>query len=377
MKKVGLYIHIPFCASKCKYCSFNSYANLNHLHTNYLVAILKEIEQKSNKNDFEIDTIFIGGGTPSILPNGFIKRLMKTIKDNFIVLDNAEITIESNPNSITIEKAEEWKRAGINRVSVGLQSSNDEILKNIGRIHTKKDYISAMNILKNIGFNNINTDLMLGLPNQEEKDILDSIALVKEMGASHISYYSLILEEGTELFDLVEKEKIKLPDEEKTIKLYDLVLDNLEENGYKRYEVSNFAFEGYACKHNINCWQMREYLGIGAGANGYFKGIRYGNICNVQEYITKVIDGENFAEFEEKESDLELLEETIMLGLRQVKGISILELKQNFNYDILKEKEEEIKNFLNLEFIEIDNNFLKATNKGFYVLNRIILELVP
>ena len=171
MKKVGLYLHIPFCANKCKYCSFNSYANLDFLHTDYLLALIKEIEIKGSKKDFEIDTIFIGGGTPSILENGYISRIFEAIYKNFKVREDAEITIEANPNSITLEKAKEWKNAGINRVSVGLQSSSEKVLKAIGRVHTKKDYINAMRILKDVGFNSLNTDLMLGLPYQEKDDI--------------------------------------------------------------------------------------------------------------------------------------------------------------------------------------------------------------
>jgi len=377
MKKVGLYLHIPFCVKKCKYCSFNSYANLNFLHTDYLLALIKELELKSNKKDFLIDTIFIGGGTPSILENGFIKRIFEAIYDYFIIEKTAEITIEANPNSITLEKAKEWKNAGINRVSVGLQSSNEKVLKAIGRVHTKEDYIGAMKILKEVGFKNINTDLMLGLPYQEKDDISSSIELVKANGATHVSYYSLILEEGTPLFELVEKNQIEIPNEDKTLELYDFALKTLEENGYKRYEVSNFSKMGFECKHNINCWEMHEYLGIGAGANGYLNGVRYGNISNVKDYISKVITNENFLEFKEKENKIELLEESIMLGLRQTRGISIATLLKDYGFDILKEKQKEIENFINLSLIEINGDYLRATSKGFYVLNKLILELIP
>lgn len=377
MKKVGLYLHIPFCANKCKYCSFNSYANLDFLHTDYLLALIKEIEIKESKKDFEIDTIFIGGGTPSILENGYISRIFEAIYKNFKVREDAEITIEANPNSITLEKAKEWKNAGINRVSVGLQSSSEKVLKAIGRVHTKKDYINAMRILKDVGFNSLNTDLMLGLPYQEKDDIKNSIMLAKSLGATHISYYSLILEEGTPLFNLVENNEIELPSEDKTIKLYDFALKTLEENGYHRYEVSNFALKGFECRHNVNCWEMHEYLGIGAGANGYLNGIRYGNIANVQKYIENVVGGKNFLEFEEKEENGELLEEAIMLGLRQTKGISISNLKENYNFDILIEKSKEIENLRSLGLILIKDDYLKASEKGFYVLNKIILDLVP
>lgn len=376
MKKIGLYLHIPFCAKKCQYCSFNSYANLNHLHTDYLLALIKEIEQKSSK-DFEIDSIFIGGGTPSILKNGYISRIFEAIRQNFIVRKDAEITIEANPNSITFSKAKEWKNAGINRVSVGLQSASEKVLKTIGRIHSTNDYINVMNILKETGFININTDLMLGLPYQDESDIINSIELASSLGATHISYYSLILEEGTPLFELAQKNQIEIPSEDKTLNLYDLALKILEEKGYYRYEVSNFSKPGYECKHNMNCWSMHEYIGIGAGANGYFGGKRYGNVSNVLDYINKVELCENICEFEEKESKDELLEEALMLGLRKVSGISISKLKKDYNFDILKEKEKEIKEFLDLDLIEIKDGYISASNKGFYVLNKIILDLIP
>ena len=373
MKELGLYVHIPFCASKCKYCNFNSYAGCVHLAPDYLRELITEIVSYSNMaKSHRVTTIFIGGGTPSIMPSGAIATIIKIIKSNYEVVDNAEITIEANPNTITFDKAHEWFSCGINRVSVGLQSVNGHTLKVIGRTHTLGDYKNAIATLKQVGFENINTDIMLGLPGQKQSHVKSAINLIHKLGCTHVSAYALILEPDTPLYALVTGGLIKLPSETKTLNMYNFAYMYLHKLGYDRYEVSNFAYPGYECKHNLNTWSMVEYLGFGAGAHSYFKNERHSNYDDIQEYI----DAKLKVETSEKIDKQEKLEEYIMLGLRKVTGISLDQIKQQFGVDLRVEKAQNINNLLNFGLIKIDNNMLRATDYGFTLLNKVILELV-
>lgn len=375
MKKVGLYIHFPFCVSKCKYCNFNSYANKNEFQIQYFQALIKEMKLYSSE-EIEVDTIFIGGGTPSVMFDGCISTLMSEIRKNFHVLDNAEITIESNPNSITVSKVREWKECGINRVSVGLQTINTNSLKLIGRPHTKQDYINAIDIIKSFGINNINTDCLIGLPRQKLSNVKATLNLVSKLNCTHISVYSLILEEHTPLFDMVKNNEIKLPKEEKVLGMYKYAHEFLKSKGYERYEVSNFAKQGFECNHNLHTWQMHEYLGFGAGAHGFLGDIRYSNVCQIEEYIEKLNKNEKPLEYSEKIDNQEKFEETIMLGLRTKFGINLEQLKKEFGVDLLELKKSIINEFLSNNLIQIVNNHLIVTDEGLPVLNKIILELI-
>jgi len=375
MKNVGIYIHFPFCASKCLYCNFNSYSNKNDLQLKYFQSLLKEISQYSDKN-IGVDTIFIGGGTPSIMFDGCIATLLSEIRKNFNVLQDVEITIEANPNSITRVKAQEWKESGVNRVSVGLQSINNNLLKLIGRVHSKQDYIRAINDIQSVGITNINTDCLIGLPRQKQSDIKKTLALVNKLNCSHVSVYSLILEDDTPLHRLILDGNLKLPKEEKTLGMYNYAFKYLKENGYNRYEVSNFAKSGHECKHNLNTWKMHEYIGLGAGAHGYINGIRYSNVGAIEDYIRLINLNKKPIALEEKISRSEKFEETIMLGLRTKYGIDLNYINSEFKIDLLSKKKEQIEYLLSNQLIEIDKNILRVSDMGFSVLNKIILELV-
>ncbi len=377
MKEIGIYIHIPFCVTKCKYCDFNSYAGHERFFNQYVVAITKEISMNKDKyKDCEVSSIFIGGGTPSCVPQGVIATILAEIKNNYNILENAEITIECNPNSVTYSKALEWHMAGVNRVSVGLQTSKNNLLRLIGRTHNKQDYINAINIIKSVGFKNINTDLMLGLPKQKMSDVKKSIILAKAVGSRHISLYSLILEEKTQLFKEVETGVIKLPNEKKVVGM--MVQSNklLEQHGFKRYEVSNYSMLGFECKHNINCWKMIDYVGFGAGAHSYFENKRWSNLCGIEKYIKAMHNKGEAIEYIEKLNKEDLIEEYIMLGLRLVEGIDIEKLKEKTGFDLLKERKHELDQLIKLQLVNLSNNFLKATEQGFLFLNKIIEMLI-
>ena len=298
MKNIGIYIHIPFCKQKCYYCDFISYSKKDNLIEEYINAILEEIKDvaKGNKDDYEnrkddlflVKTIYIGGGTPSYINSKYIVKIVKLIKDEFKIAEDIEITLEVNPGTVNKEKLKDYYEIGINRLSIGLQSTNDELLKLIGRIHTYSEFEDAYNWARKVGFNNINADLIIGLPKQKIDDVEKSVKRLIELGLEHISVYSLILEEGTVLEKKVENKELELVSDDEERNMYWCAKKMLEENGYKHYEISNFAKNGYESKHNMDCWNQKEYIGFGVAAHSYTNNIRYSNIECVENYISNI-----------------------------------------------------------------------------------------
>ena len=377
MKKLGIYVHFPFCVSKCYYCDFNSCANMEKYEREYLSALLKEIQGYSlNVDNYEVDTVYIGGGTPSNMFAGAIKTTMLELRKIFKFIDKPEITIECNPNSVTYEKALEWKDSGVNRVSIGLQCANNNVLRAIGRIHTKDDYLEAVDNIRKAGIENINTDIMIGLPKEKQKDIDYTIKLAHRCGSNHISAYTLILEENTKLYDMVKSGQVTLPGEDRVLNHFDFACNYLEDLGYRRYEVSNFACPGYECKHNINTWRLEEYVGFGAGAHSYFQDKRFSNIRDMTRYMEIVERGESPVDYIENETRESLFEEYMMLGLRLTKGVSINYIKDRFKVDLLKDKANQIEKYLKLGFLKVKDGYIYVTYDGMKVLNQIILDLV-
>ncbi len=376
MKELGLYIHIPFCKSKCSYCNFNSYPNCDEYQPEYLKALLKEIEGYKEKiKDHIVTTIYIGGGTPSNFLSGGISSIMQKVRECFTLSSSPEISIEANPNTITYERILEWKNAGINRVSVGLQSDNERLLKLLNRTHSKKDFLNAIKLLEQNKFDNINADIMIGLPTQKLSDVKRTLKTLKRCDIQHVSAYCLILEDGTPLKKMVDEGRVKEPKEIKVLSMYDFVYNELKKWSIHRYEVSNFALVGHECKHNLNCWNMVEYVGFGAGAHSFLNGTRYYNHSGISDYISAVKDG-NAVEVAEPQTTNDLFEEYIMLKLRTSEGISLNRIKDEYNIDLLAIKGDKIREFEKLGLIEIVDGYLRLTDDGFKVLNKIVLELV-
>lgn len=375
MNRIGIYVHIPFCKSKCKYCNFTSYVGCENLMDDYLKSIVLEIENRKS-SDVEIDTIYIGGGTPSFMPNGTIATILSAIRSNYKVLDDCEITVECNPNSVDYAKAQEWHDSGVNRVSIGLQSVKQSLLNVMGRTHTKADFVSAVECLQAVGFMNINVDMMIGIPKQKLSDVRQTIYAIEKLGITHISCYSLILENNTPMHTMVKSGLLREPNEDKTINMYSYVHKYLARIGYSRYEVSNFAISGYECKHNVNTWHLHEYMGIGVSAHGYLNGYRYANTTSIEKYIADVSAQGVAVDYSEEETSFDMIEEYIMLGLRLREGIDLKYLREKFDYDLQELKKDEISKLTSLGLIEIKDNRLFATDNGFYVLNAIIIELV-
>ena len=377
MKTLGLYLHIPFCEKKCDYCNFVSYCTSDDTKLLYVQNLMKEIVIQSQKyQDYEVDTIFVGGGTPSCLPVGSIFKILNTIYKNFKVLTSAEITIECNPNSLTISRLNEYKKANVNRLSIGLQCYNDKLLKQIGRLHTKKDFDLAISRAKLFGFKNISTDLILGIPNQKMRDVKKELKHLIKLGIKHISCYGLIVEEGTLLKQNLDNDIYKLPPEDLQVKMYDYTNKYLQKHKISRYEVSNFAKQGFESKHNIKYWTDQEYLGLGVVSSSYVDNKRWKATDDLLDYHENIKQGK-IGQLEVEELDNQSkMEECIMLSLRTSKGLDLELFKQNFNNDLLLSKQEQIKSLLDGEFVTINNNFLSCTDKGFKLLNQIILQLV-
>lgn len=381
MKELGIYIHIPFCKQKCYYCDFVSYANKEEKIQEYIECLQKEIEMESEKyknEEYEITTIYIGGGTPSFIDASYIERIINTIKQNYKLYENPEITIEVNPGTINEEKIRKYKDIEINRISIGLQTTKDNLLEQIGRIHTYEEFLNCYKIVKKIGIDNINVDLMLGLPNQTLEDLKEGLIEVINLKPNHISLYSLILEENTILEKMVRQNMAKLPEEDLEREMYWTTKNILEKNGYIHYEISNFSKEGYESKHNLNCWNQKEYLGFGVAAHSYIKNKRYCNTNNIEEYIKNVQNGKilNNRTICEIQNKIEEQKEYMLLGLRKIQGVDIQEFKNKFIDNPIYIFHKELEKLVKEELVEIDLNQIKLTSKGLDFANLVWEEFI-
>lgn len=374
MNKFGIYIHIPFCKKKCKYCDFISFFSNEEKVRLYFEKLFQEIDSKDMGNK-KVNTIYIGGGTPSFPDSKYIVKILEKIREKFTVNQNAEITIEINPGTVTKEKLLDYKNAGINRLSIGLQSTQDRLLELIGRIHNYDEFLNTYNLCREVGFQNINVDLMLALPTQTEEELEESLRKVIDLKPEHISIYSLIVEEGTELRYMIENEIVKLPDEETERKMYWKTKKILERNGYNHYEISNFAKDNFESRHNLDCWNQEEYIGLGLAAHSYFENRRFSNTNNLNEYI----NCKNFNDIttlHEEQSREEQAKEYMMLGLRKIDGISISEFERKFRINPLFYFRFEINKLTTEDLIEVDLDKIKLTKKGLDLANIVFEEFV-
>lgn len=339
-KSLELYVHIPFCVRKCEYCDFLSAPAGADTQQEYVRNLLLEIEQKGvHCTDYEVTTIFFGGGTPSILKAGWIADILDAIHRNFKVRKDAEITIECNPGTLTFEKLSIYKSAGINRISVGLQSASDAELRELGRIHTYEDFLKSYDLIRKKGFSNVNIDLMAALPGQTLKSYEQTLRRVLVLKPEHISAYSLIIEEGTPFYEKYEADELlrekgekpqMLPSEETERLMYERTKELLLAHGYERYEVSNYARRGYACRHNIGYWRRENYLGFGLGSASLLENERFHNTTDLTDYL----GGDYLAYEQEKLDKKSQMEEFMFLGLRMTDGISTECFRQTFGLTV-------------------------------------------
>ena len=393
MKEEGIYIHIPFCVKKCYYCDFVSYPDKLDCQKEYIEKLKQEICEESDiLKNVNVTTIYIGGGTPSLIDSKYIIEILECLY-KYIGRKEREITIEINPGTVTKEKLKNYKRVGINRISIGLQSSSDRILKTIGRIHNFQEFLEAYNLIVDEGFENINVDLMLGLPEQTIEDLKQSIkeVLNLKLKPKHISIYSLIVEENTPLDKMLENKEINLPDDEYEREQYAYVKNMLELNGYNHYEISNFAKKGYESKHNVNCWKQKDYIGFGVAAHSYLDGIRFSNTNILREYINnqkfslpikedligkKLPIKSGVKTIHELQSQKDKENEYMLLGLRMIDGVSISEFKNKFIDNPIYLYHEKLEKLVNAGLIEIDLDNIKLTRKGLDLANIVWEEFV-
>ena len=384
MEKLSLYIHIPFCVSKCHYCDFLSGPDTKENIERYVEILCKEIKIKALKMKEEektVDTVFFGGGTPSILSSQQLEKIFITLSQEFTILSEAEISLELNPGTVTLEKLRDYQKLGINRLSIGLQSADNEELKKLGRIHTWEEFLETWKNIQELGFSNINIDLMSALPGQTIESYKNTLEKVLSLKPQHISAYSLIIEEGTKFYHWYgdKGQRIEeLPTEEEDREMYYLTKNFLKEKGYERYEISNYSLPGYECKHNIGYWTGKPYLGIGLGASSYWKSERLQNQNRMEDYEQIIGLEENPIKEREKLCEKEKMEEFMFLGLRRMEGVSEKRFQSNFGVsmkevygEILKKLEKKI-----LVFYDEKKETWALTEKGIDVSNQVFLEFL-
>ena len=383
MKKIGIYIHIPFCKKKCYYCDFVSFADKKEIEKKYINCLLKEIENFFNKHpDIDIETIYIGGGTPSYIEAESIEKIMNLLNKKIINKSKnkfpKEITIEINPGTASREKLNKYKQIGINRISIGLQSTNDMLLKEIGRIHNFQEFLNTYKLTRQEGFDNVNVDLMIGLPKQSILDIKESLDKIEKLQPNHISIYSLIVEEKTPISQMIENGTLKLPNENLERNMYWYIKNKLELMGFKHYEISNFSKPGFESKHNTDCWKQKEYIGFGIAAHSYIDGIRFSNITNIEQYIENITNNK-FDEnriIHEKQNKISKEKEFMILGLRMIDGIKIQDFKNKFGENPIFLFREELNKLVSEELIQIDKDQIRLTNRGLDLANVVWEEFV-
>ena len=387
-KSLGVYVHIPFCVRKCNYCDFlsSNYCNKdedqNKLVRDYVNALIKEIEIYSKElQEYKVQTIYIGGGTPSSIDSELIGMILEKIKESFDICDNPEITIEVNPGTLLNKKAEDYKRMGINRISMGLQSANNEELRILGRIHTYEEFLESYNLLRSVGFDNINIDVMSAIPNQSVESYIDTLNKVISLRPEHISSYSLIIEEGTYFYNI--QDELKLVSEDDEREMYYKTKEILQNRGYERYEISNYALKGMESKHNSSYWTGVDYIGFGVGASSYLNGYRYDRIQDINKYIevydklSNYLIAEKNIECNKQYLTLQnKMEEYMFLGLRMTKGISKTRFKELFDKDINEVYGNVIDKYVSMKLLNEEKDILQLTDKGIDVSNIVLADFL-
>ena len=376
VEKYGLYIHVPFCAQKCYYCDFNSIAIDNELLASYLKALQKEIELVAKKYAPEIRTIYIGGGTPTILSGSQLTTILAKCSNEFNLEEDLEITIEANPGTLNEKKMELIKQAGVNRLSLGVQSFDKQLLQKLGRIHTVKDVINNYFLLRKLGFDNLSFDLMFALPGQSLEDWESTLQQAIALGPEHISAYNLKIEPNTIFGQWLKEDKIEKVDETVDLAMYRRTIELLEQNGYSQYEISNFSQAGYESKHNKIYWNNKEYLALGPGAHFYDGRYRGYNLESIEDYCKQLEAGQLPVAQKNQVSRLEKIEETLILGLRLNNGISLSAFEDRFNESLTEVYGRELKKLMEQNLIKLTTDYLFLTDRGREIANQVLASFI-
>lgn len=363
-KPLELYIHIPFCIRKCAYCDFLSAPAAPEVQEAYVGQLLQEIAaSKKLPEDYEAVTVFFGGGTPGILKGELLCSILRALRDRFSVREDAEITVEANPGTVNRDKLVQYREAGVNRISLGLQSADNQELKLLGRIHTWEQFLESFQLARETGFRNINVDLMSALPGQTTESVHRTLERVLALSPEHISAYSLILEEGTPFYKRYEGHPELLPSEEEERQMYYDTRDRLCACGYEHYEISNFAKPGYACRHNLGYWERTDYKGFGLGAASLLENVRYTNQTDLTEYLKG-----NFAGTEDPLTEQAVREEYFFLGLRKMEGVEPGRYREHY--------EERIQRLQAQQLLEEKDGRIRLTERGTDVSNYVMAQFL-
>ncbi|MBN6888932.1 oxygen-independent coproporphyrinogen III oxidase [Cytobacillus horneckiae] len=371
------YIHIPFCEHICHYCDFNKVFLKGQPVDEYLEYLDKEIELTlRNTESQKFNTIFIGGGTPTALNEKQLDKLLKTINNYLPAAKDYEYTFEANPGDLSYEKLSLLHDAGVNRLSLGVQTFNDELLKRIGRVHRAKDVFQSVDAAKKAGFENISIDLIYSLPGQTIDDFKETLSTSFTLDIQHYSGYSLIIEPKTVFYNLMRKGKLPTPGEDVEAAMYELLMEEMDKRGYQQYEISNFAKQGYESKHNLTYWNNEWYYGFGAGAHGYVNGYRTSNHGPLKKYMEPIKSGDLPILDKHKTTIKEQMEEEMFLGLRKINGVSISHFKEKFNDDPLRLFGDEIQAHMNNHLLKVDGDEIKLTRKGCLLGNEVFQSFI-
>lgn len=370
--KLGLYIHIPYCKRKCNYCDFCSFpTNKGEVSDEYIDRLIEEILLYKSSPKKYLTTVYFGGGTPSLLTPIQMERIMRSICETFEFSSGIEISMEANPGTLTEEKATAYKALGVNRISLGLQSIHEKEMKRLGRIHDFEDFLKSYSALRNVGFDNINIDLMYGIPHQTKESFRETLAAVISLLPEHISCYGLILEDGTPFSR--ELDDLELPSSDHECDMYYMASEMLREAGYLHYEISNYARLGYESKHNMLYWNTDEYIGVGLAAHSYIDGVRYANTSDLASYLNTSVRN---ASEKTVLSNEDMRYEYAMLKLRLSDGFLLSDYQQRFGISFLGGKEDVIDRLVRADLIGLKNGRIFLTEKGFYVSNSILVEIL-
>lgn len=374
-REMELYLHLPFCVKKCDYCDFLSGPVYLRRKAEYLEALVQEIRgvgKLEEQEGWQVQSVFFGGGTPSLLTGDEMRSLLEEVRNSFLLSSSAEISMEANPGTLSSEKLRAYAAAGINRLSLGCQSLKDEELKSLGRIHTREEFLEAFHMAREAGFENINVDLISGLPKQSVSDWEENLRETAVLAPEHISAYSLIVEEGTPFYE----RELKLPDEDSERRMYEMTAGILGEYGYRQYEISNYAKKGKECLHNVGYWRRVPYRGLGLGASSLWNDRRYCNTSVMDEYLSGVQEILTLRREEEELTQQEQMEEFLFLGLRMTEGISQEEFRRSFGISVETVFGNAIKKHEGLGLLVTEDGRIRLTQKGISLSNQVFVDFL-
>ncbi len=371
-RKIRLYVHIPFCVQKCLYCDFLSWHDSRENQARYVQALCREIRACRGRYPARVSSLFFGGGTPSVLEPGQMAEIMEALGEVFSFETDSEMSIEANPGTVNLEKLRTYEKIGLNRISFGLQSAHNEELKALGRIHTWEEFLESYDLARQAGFDNINVDLMSGIPGQTPASWQKALSRVLELAPEHISAYSLIVEEGTPFA----QRKLNLPEEEEERRMYEMTAEMLGSQGYRQYEISNYALPKRECAHNMGYWTREDYLGLGLGAASLFESQRWNNTDSMEEYLEKSAHPEEIQVCRENLSVREQMEETMFLGLRMTEGIERERFQEEFGISVEEVYGETVRRLEGLGLLQADGGRIYLTRKGISLSNQVFVEFL-